>query len=641
MTGPLLGILGQAVGGMLAQQVGSGLGTLAVGGAERLRHRAAAGRAPAGPRCVPANVAAFAEGLDVSEDDVLLYLALREAAHQRLFAHVPWLRDHLIGAVADYARGIEINAEGIQSAHRGADARHRPDQPRVDAAAARGRAVRPAALPRPGGRAPAPRGDARAGRGLGGRGRRPGHRRADAGRRASCRRRSAAGAPRAAPPSRRSPRWSGSSCVRGGCATPPRCGARCGPARAPRPATASGCTPTCCPPRPTSTTRSASARTPPRRRALSDEDFDAELKKLLERRVSLHADALSLLEGWPASARRAGAAPAAVRRAPPRTPGRADPRLPARPPHRQHAGAERRRRRACSSPCTRRPGGGSSSAATASRATAPWPARRCARRPRSPAWPTPRLDPVPVQLSEHAVPFCGPDAGRAPPRRPLRRRRATGSRARRQRGVPRRALVAGPTRPSPAPGDPRARIRFAGRSRLPGLVLRRRRRPTRVRPSDSPARRRSLERGRARGRPADAGSPWPARPAGSGPPSAQNRVVAGLEQVRELVDQHVVDDPLRHPLQPRREPDGAVARRAGAPPGLLVVDPAHRLGRRQPAEVAVAERPGPGCSRSASDWAGGGARTSPAGRASSRPTRPPPARQSEAGIITTMRSPSR
>jgi uncharacterized protein (DUF2342 family) len=27
---------------------------------------------------------------------------------------VPWLREHLIGAVTDFARGIEINAEGIQ-----------------------------------------------------------------------------------------------------------------------------------------------------------------------------------------------------------------------------------------------------------------------------------------------------------------------------------------------------------------------------------------------------------------------------------------------------------------------------------------------------------------------------------------------
>ena len=63
---------------------------------------------------MPANVAAFADGLDVSEDDVLLYLALREAAHQRLFAGVPWLRDHVIGAVTDYAQGIEVNVEGIQ-----------------------------------------------------------------------------------------------------------------------------------------------------------------------------------------------------------------------------------------------------------------------------------------------------------------------------------------------------------------------------------------------------------------------------------------------------------------------------------------------------------------------------------------------
>jgi putative hydrolase len=114
MSGPLLGILGKAVGGMLAQQVGSGLGALA---AEVLSVSdiglplAAPGKAA----IVPANVSAFADGLDVTEDDVLLYLALREAAHQRLFAHVPWLRDHLIGAVADYARGIEINAEGIQS----------------------------------------------------------------------------------------------------------------------------------------------------------------------------------------------------------------------------------------------------------------------------------------------------------------------------------------------------------------------------------------------------------------------------------------------------------------------------------------------------------------------------------------------
>ena len=114
MSGPLLGILGKAVGAMLASQVGSGLGALA---SEVLSvSDIGLPLAPTGKAAlVPANVATFAEGLDVSSDDVLLYLALREAAHQRLFAHVPWLREHLIGAVADYARGIEINAEGMQS----------------------------------------------------------------------------------------------------------------------------------------------------------------------------------------------------------------------------------------------------------------------------------------------------------------------------------------------------------------------------------------------------------------------------------------------------------------------------------------------------------------------------------------------
>ncbi|MDP3890884.1 zinc-dependent metalloprotease [Nocardioides sp.] len=120
MAGPLMGILGKATGMMVATQVGSGLGALA---GEVLT--ASDVGLPLGPRgqaaLVPANVAAFADGLDVTEDDVRLYLALREAAHQRLFNHVPWLREHLLGAVTDYARGIEINVIGIEEQLRGLD----------------------------------------------------------------------------------------------------------------------------------------------------------------------------------------------------------------------------------------------------------------------------------------------------------------------------------------------------------------------------------------------------------------------------------------------------------------------------------------------------------------------------------------
>jgi putative hydrolase len=114
MGGGIVEMLQRAVGGMLAQQIGSGLGALA-GEVLTASDIGLPLGAPGKAALVPVNVAAFAEGLDVSEDDVLLYLALREAAHQRLFAHVPWLRDHLIGAVTDYAKGLEINTQRLQS----------------------------------------------------------------------------------------------------------------------------------------------------------------------------------------------------------------------------------------------------------------------------------------------------------------------------------------------------------------------------------------------------------------------------------------------------------------------------------------------------------------------------------------------
>ncbi len=113
MGGPILAMLGKAIGAMLASQVGSGVGALA-GEVLTASDIGLPLGAPGKAALVPANVKHFAEGLDVPESDVLLYLALREAAHQRLFAGVPWLRDHLIGAVTDYAQGIEINTSSIQ-----------------------------------------------------------------------------------------------------------------------------------------------------------------------------------------------------------------------------------------------------------------------------------------------------------------------------------------------------------------------------------------------------------------------------------------------------------------------------------------------------------------------------------------------
>lgn len=113
MGGPFLEIMGRATGAMLGTQIGTGLGTLA--GEVLTASDIGLPLGPAGTAAlVPANIAVFAEGLDVPAQDVVLYLALREAAHQRLFAHVPWLRAHLVEAVAAYASGIDIDVERIQ-----------------------------------------------------------------------------------------------------------------------------------------------------------------------------------------------------------------------------------------------------------------------------------------------------------------------------------------------------------------------------------------------------------------------------------------------------------------------------------------------------------------------------------------------
>lgn len=64
---------------------------------------------------LPQNVAAFGAGLDVPADQVQLSLAVRELAHARLFRHARWLRQHLISAITDYARGIRIDTSRIES----------------------------------------------------------------------------------------------------------------------------------------------------------------------------------------------------------------------------------------------------------------------------------------------------------------------------------------------------------------------------------------------------------------------------------------------------------------------------------------------------------------------------------------------
>lgn len=116
-TGPMLRQLGGAVFGM---QLGQAVGTLAQDVFGTTDIGIPLLDAP-GTALVPRNVAAFAEGLDVPADEVRLFLALREAAHARLFTHVTWLRGHVLGAVGSYARGITIDTDALEEAVRSID----------------------------------------------------------------------------------------------------------------------------------------------------------------------------------------------------------------------------------------------------------------------------------------------------------------------------------------------------------------------------------------------------------------------------------------------------------------------------------------------------------------------------------------
>jgi len=115
LAGPMAGMMRQLGGSIFGAQVGQALGELAgevVSSSDIGLPLGEAGHAV----LLPDNIAKFAHGLGLADEDVRLYLALRECAHQRLFAGVPWLRQHVLAAVADYAAGIEVDPGKIERA---------------------------------------------------------------------------------------------------------------------------------------------------------------------------------------------------------------------------------------------------------------------------------------------------------------------------------------------------------------------------------------------------------------------------------------------------------------------------------------------------------------------------------------------
>jgi putative hydrolase len=120
MAGPLLSVMSQMGGMAFGSQLGQALGRLS----QEVLTSTDIGL-PLGPKGVaallPDAIEALTAGLEQPRSEVLTFLAAREAAHHRLFSHVPWLASQLLSAVEAYARGMKIDISGIEELAQGFD----------------------------------------------------------------------------------------------------------------------------------------------------------------------------------------------------------------------------------------------------------------------------------------------------------------------------------------------------------------------------------------------------------------------------------------------------------------------------------------------------------------------------------------
>ena len=117
MMGPMSNMMSQLSGMNFGMQLGHALGDLA--------KQALTGSdfglpvAPSGTTAVlPHNIQSIARDLNVKGQEVLVYIAAREVARQRLFKHVPWLSERLVSSVEEYAVGLVIDTSHIEEAAR-------------------------------------------------------------------------------------------------------------------------------------------------------------------------------------------------------------------------------------------------------------------------------------------------------------------------------------------------------------------------------------------------------------------------------------------------------------------------------------------------------------------------------------------
>lgn len=115
--GPLTNIMRQAHSMNFGMQLGRTLGELAKGVVVSTQWGMplAEGRVAA---VATAHLKDMAQKLGADQRETLIYLAAREAAHLRLFQHVPWLVERLILDVEEFAAGLGIDNSAVEEATR-------------------------------------------------------------------------------------------------------------------------------------------------------------------------------------------------------------------------------------------------------------------------------------------------------------------------------------------------------------------------------------------------------------------------------------------------------------------------------------------------------------------------------------------
>ncbi len=144
-AGPMIGMISQMGSMAFGSQLGQALGQLS----KEVLTSTDIGL-PLGPAgtaaLLPAAIGEFSEGLEQPEREILVFLATREAAHQRLFQHVPWLRQRLLGTVEEYAHGIRMDLSAIEDAAQGMDPTALADPTKLEEILAQG-ALEPQTTP--------------------------------------------------------------------------------------------------------------------------------------------------------------------------------------------------------------------------------------------------------------------------------------------------------------------------------------------------------------------------------------------------------------------------------------------------------------------------------------------------------------